>query len=192
MRALLLNGTIDTNPEIEKIHNIVINLLRQAQFHVNDILLKERNIAPCQGCFDCWVKTPGQCIIDDYGRKITEQLIRNELVVHLSPITFGGYSSELKKVIDRSIPIVLPFFRKFEGEIHHEQRYKERPSLIVIGYQDSQNSKQEETFRELVYRNSLNMVPLIYKALIYTKNQDISGFQTDFKNILEEVKRYYE
>jgi len=192
MKALILNGTRDNNPEMESINNMIIKLLRQAQFHVNDILLRERNIAPCQGCFDCWVKTPGVCRIDDYGRKIAEQMMRSELVIHLTPITFGGYSSELKKVIDRSIPIILPFFRTFKGEIHHKQRYKERPCLIVIGYQDSENGNKEETFKELIYRNSLNMEPKTHKILIFTKNQDISGFQTDFKNVLEEVKGFYE
>jgi multimeric flavodoxin WrbA len=192
MRALLLNGAIETNPEGEKIHKAIIKILRQAQFHVNDIFLKEKKITPCQGCFDCWVKTPGVCIIDDYGRKIAEQMMLSDLVIHLTPIIFGGYSSELKKVIDRSIPIILPFFRKFKGEIHHKQRYEIRPSLIVIGYQDNQIRNQEETFRTLIYRNSLNMDPLIHKTLIYTKNQDLSGFQRDFKMILEEVKGYYQ
>ena len=35
-------------------------------------------------------------------------------MVLLTPITFGGYSSEIKKAMDRSICLVLPFFRRVE------------------------------------------------------------------------------
>jgi multimeric flavodoxin WrbA len=192
MKALVLNGAEDVNTEIIQIHDLIISLLGEYHFRVDNITLRDKRIAPCQGCFDCWVKTPGVCRIDDYGRTIAEKTVQSSLVIHLTPITFGGYSSELKKVIDRSIPIILPFFRKFKGEIHHKQRYEERASLIVIGYQKTSIKVHEETFRELVDRNALNMVPPIYKTIIFTENQEISSFQAEIVNILEEVNAYYE
>jgi len=42
----------------------------------------------------------------------------------LTPITFGGYSSSLKKNGGSSkIQNVLPFFQQVNGETHHQKRY---------------------------------------------------------------------
>lgn len=55
------------------------------------------------GCFGCWVQTPGVCVIDDAGRDVARAVIQSDLAVFLIPVTFGGYSSELKKAVDRLI-----------------------------------------------------------------------------------------
>jgi len=47
-------------------------------------------IAACVGCFGCWVKTPGNCVIDDYGRETTRKAIQSDLMVGLIPVTFGA------------------------------------------------------------------------------------------------------
>lgn len=190
MNALLLNGIPDKDSKHRKIHDIITEVLKQNQFYINDILLRDRKVTPCQGCFDCWINTPGICRIDDYGRVVVQQIVKNDLIIHLTPIIFGGYSSLLKKVMDRSIPLLLPFFKTVEGEIHHKQRYENRPCIIVIGYQDNPNKKFEETFRKITYRNSLNFEAPLYKTLTYSMNQDVSELQNELNNILKEVKSY--
>ena len=84
-------------------------------------------IRPCIGCFGCWVQTPGECLIDDAARQIAPAIIGSDLVIYLTPVTFGGYSSELKKALDRCICLILPFFTKIDGEMHHKPRYDRYP-----------------------------------------------------------------
>jgi multimeric flavodoxin WrbA len=192
MRSLILDGIIELEENTRKIQNIIEQRLKQNNFHVNHVQLKDKKVTPCQGCFDCWVKTPGICRIDDYGRTIVRQIVQSDLVIYLTPITFGGYSSEIKKVMDRSIPILLPFFNTIEGETHHKQRYDERPCIIVIGYQKEKNKKLEETFKQLVHRNSLNFEAPVYECLTFYTNQGLTQIQSNFENILKEVKAYYE
>jgi len=192
MKSLLLNGAINSNPEDMKVHDLVSKVLKQNEFHINDIPLKDRKVTSCQGCFDCWVNTPGICRINDYGRTIVEQMVQTDLVIHLTPITFGGYSSQIKKAIDRSIPVLLPFFRMYDGEVHHRQRYEDRPCIIVIGYQKEQNLEFEETFKKLTQRNALNFEAPVYETIIFNTNQNYSELQTKFKTQLLKVKDYYE
>lgn len=59
--------------------------------------LRAMPIGACNACFGCWVKTPGQCVQDDPAREVTRACARADLVVLFTPVTFGGYSSELKK-----------------------------------------------------------------------------------------------
>ncbi len=109
------------------------------------------------GCFVCWVKTPGICVKNDIARDIARDIVQSDVLIYLTPIVFGGYSSELKKAVDRSIPTILPFFKNIEGEIHHKARYKHYPNLLVLGFLNYSNPEYEKTFRYLVKRNAINM-----------------------------------
>jgi hypothetical protein len=55
------------------------------------------------------------------------------------------------------IPILLPFFTRIGGEVHHPTRYGWEPRLAVIGVQAKPDPEAERVFRELVNRNAINM-----------------------------------
>ncbi|MHA2392686.1 MAG: NAD(P)H-dependent oxidoreductase [Promethearchaeota archaeon] len=188
MRALLLDGSLKIDAEIQELHSLLVSELERLGYKVENILLRDVKIAACQGNFECWVKTPGECKIHDYGRDIATKMVQSNLIIHFTPITFGGYSSELKKAIDRFIPTILPFFVKRKGETHHTYRYQSRASIIALGYLNSFDEEQEAIFKELVYRNSLNMGSPIHESIIYIKNQDKSGFMGEFSSILKKVE----
>jgi len=71
--------------------------------------LKDMNILPCRSCGSCGLKTPGKCVIDDDMPKIMKAIATSSLYVMLTPIRFGGYSSQLKKAVDRTMSMGFPF-----------------------------------------------------------------------------------
>ena len=79
-----------------------------------------------------------------------------QLMVMLTPITFGGYSSLLKNALDRQIPVLLPFFKKVKGEVHHALRYESYPTMLVVGSIDKEDKLHENVFARLAKRNSVN------------------------------------
>ena len=89
-------------------------------------------IKPCVGCFGCWVKTPGQCVIKDGYEKMGGLIHKAEEVVVISTYTYGCLSSFVKNVFDRSIGWVLPFFEIVDGEMHHKKRYPENKNISFI------------------------------------------------------------
>lgn len=186
MKALILDGTL--KKDYDMIRSAIIEQIKKYGYEVELIVLNENNIAACQGCFECWIKTPGECKIDDYGRDVAKKMVQSNLIIHFTPITFGGYSSELKKALDRFIPIILPFFTKRNGETHHEYRYEHRASIIAVGVLDKPNDEKESIFKELVHRNSLNMGAPIHEAVITSENQNTSDFINNFARILEIVE----
>jgi len=186
MKALLLDGRL--NNDFEMIRSSIIEVLERNGFELETILLRDVKVAACQGDFECWLKTPGECKIDDDGRDVTKKMVQSNLIIHFTPITFGGYSSELKKVMDRFIPNILPFFTKRSGETHHKYRYENRSSIIAVGVLDKPNEEKEFTFKELVSRNSLNMGAPVHVGIIYTKNLNKDDFINQFANILEKVE----
>ncbi len=59
--------------------------------------------------------------------------------------------------MDRSICLVLPFFRRVDGEVHHRRRYPGYPALAAVGVLGAPDEEQERIFRTLVERNARNM-----------------------------------
>jgi len=94
-------------------------------------------------------------------------------VVYLTPIQFGGYSYELKKALDRSIPIISPFFRKARGEVHHKKRYDRHPKVAVLGWSKRLAEDEGDIFENLVRRNAINMhTPKIAVGILGTGDAD--------------------
>ena len=159
--ALLLDGRRDGEPTLAQAHDALAGGLAAGGWAVDDWRLRDDRIAWCSGCFKCWTQTPGVCAHRDGGRTVAERWVRSDLVVFLTPVTFGGYSSELKKALDHMIPILQPFMQKRHGETRHPQRYPRRRDLLVVGTVPGGQADGPEaaTFRRLVERNTLNMQP---------------------------------
>lgn len=164
MKALILNGSNKDDQTSETAQQIIIEELHGMKWEVKTLILRDMKIAPCMGCFGCWVETPGRCVIDDMGRDIAMSFIQSDLTILLTPVTFGGYSSELKKGLDRSIGLIMPFFTKIGGEVHHKPRYKKYPSLMGIGVLSKKDEESERIFKTLVQRNAINFHAPAYAA----------------------------
>ena len=188
MKVLILDGTKSNNNESTKIFDLMLEELKKLNWDVASIVLEDKNIAYCTGCFGCWVQTPGECVIKDYEETIVRNMVHSDLIIYLTPIMFGGYSSILKKALDRQISRVLPYFVKVNGEVHHSKRYEKQQSLLSIGLVDKHDAEKEEIFKKLVARNAINMWAPFQRAIIYLNNEDVSEFSNNFNKALTEVE----
>lgn len=98
------------------------------------VITDDGTITRCVGCFECWVKTPGQCVIEDKYGKMGEWLGHTDRMIIVSQCVYGGYSPFVKNVMDRSISYVNPDFVMRHGEIHHKLRYKNQVKFEVYLY----------------------------------------------------------
>lgn len=78
----------------------------------------------CIGCFGCWIKTPGACVIRDRYGDMGQCLARCDELAIMSRCCYGGPSPFVKEVLDRCIPYIHPYFVMKGGEMHHRQRYE--------------------------------------------------------------------
>jgi multimeric flavodoxin WrbA len=188
MKALILIGSKTDDNESAKIHELMLEELKNLNWDATSIGLEDKNIAYCIGCFGCWVQTPGECVIKDYEETIVKKMVQSDLIIYITPIVFGGYSSILKKALDRQISRVLPYFTKVDGEVHHKKRYEKEQSLLSIGILDKPDAEKEEVFKTLGARNSINMWGIYQQAIIYTRGQDSLEFVNNFNKALKEVE----
>ncbi len=159
MNVLILNGgPADGRGALHRrIKEIAENEGRSRGFTVQAFDLDGLDIKPCRGCFACWLKHPGTCAIKDEQEPVLRAMAAADIAIWITPVTFGGYSSALKKSLDRMIPNILPFFIKVRGEVHHPARYNRRQRLAVLGTLPSPDEAAAAIFRGLVERNAINL-----------------------------------
>jgi multimeric flavodoxin WrbA len=158
IKAVLLDGSV--LDEMGTTREAAATFLRARGYQVEVIRLKEKEIADCTGCFGCWTRTPGQCVIPDDAVRVASEFATSDLVLFLTPVSFGGYSYHLKKALDRSICSLLPFFRKVHGKVHHARRYENAQRIVTIGLLPTRDEEAQKVFAQLVERNSYNMQPM--------------------------------
>lgn len=109
----------------------------------------------CIGCFGCWVKTPGKCVIKDRCDVIPSYMAQSDEVIIISPIMYGGYSQNIKAVMDRSIGYLLPYFRIVNGEMHHQMRHK-KSILFRVHFYGKCDKNERDIAERLVKANAIN------------------------------------
>lgn len=102
----------------------------------------------CKGCFDCWLKIPGRCCMADRSETIGSRIAVTEKVIFVSRSIYGGFSAPVKRVLDRSIPGVLPFFRWIGGRMHHVPRYQSQPDMEIHFYAAEDITQKERGLAE--------------------------------------------
>jgi multimeric flavodoxin WrbA len=157
MKALVLDGSREGDPLTPVAILGMVSALAGRGYDVQPVRLRELSIAPCTGCFGCWTRTPGECVFPDESRDVLRSYVGADVVVYATPVTFGGYSSQLKKLLDRLIPVLDPRFTVVGGEVHHRLRYRRYPKTVGLGTLPSPDPEAERLFATLAARNGLNV-----------------------------------
>jgi multimeric flavodoxin WrbA len=94
--------------------------------------LADRNIENCKGCFNCWIKTPGSCCIKDDMEGILKKYISSDIIIAATPIYVDSMSSHIKKVWERLLPVMEPYFECDGSGVKHKIRSRKSKSLFLI------------------------------------------------------------
>ena len=156
MKAAILDGSPANDNTGQRVYEALAAQFQAQGWEVEHFILREKKIGNCAGDFFCWVRTPGICNVKDDNLAIAGALATSDLMVYLSPVTFGGYTSTLKRMVDHQIQNVSPFFGKINGETHHKKRYQKNPDFLAVGWMEQADAKSERIFRHLVQRNAVN------------------------------------
>ncbi|MDJ0593980.1 MAG: NAD(P)H-dependent oxidoreductase [Pleurocapsa sp. MO_226.B13] len=183
-KIVLLDGRGTGDEDLSPILDILLNELHTSSAAVQTFSLRTIKMGSCFGCFGCWVQTPGICLEPDMGRNIARAVIQSELTILFTPVTFGGYSSEIKKCQDRWLPLVLPDFGIYHDEVHHRPRSKKYPRLVGIGIQRQPNDVEANLFKVLVGRNALNFHSPTYAADVVLSSDDPDKLRQQLHTIL--------
>ncbi|MGO9011545.1 MAG: NAD(P)H-dependent oxidoreductase [Bryobacteraceae bacterium] len=183
-KVVILDGTGSGDRDLAPILDVLSHVLGADGAQIETFPLREVKLAHCLGCFGCWIKTPGMCVEADAGREIAKALVRSDVAVHFTPVTFGSYSPELKKMVDRLIQLIVPYFEMDHGETHHPPRYAHRPRLMTVGVQRRPNPDEARIFKTLAGRNAINLHPPSYAAEVVLATDGADALRGRFESLL--------
>jgi len=105
--------------------------------HRLEIIELERNsVLPCRGCFYCFTKHPGVCVNKDLIPELKQKARNCRMLIILTPVLFGCFSSIIKNTIDRGMT----------GELGLQKEY---PIQFIIGYSNDINDEEKSTFIDI-------------------------------------------
>jgi len=118
------NTAIILNPFLEG--------MKEMGAEVELLFTKKLNVNPCQGCFNCWLKTPGKCFQKDDMQVLLPKLHEADILVLATPLYVDGMSAPMKNVIDRMVPLVQPFVELRDGHYRHVVREGHKYASLVL------------------------------------------------------------
>lgn len=157
MRKVSLISSLSEESEAVEYQKNLINNIKESAINLKLFDLGKLNIKSCSGCWGCWVKTPGKCVINDDMGIILKGMINSDLVLFLSNPVLGYVDGNMKIAMDRTIPLVHPYIEIVEKECHHHKRYKKYPQFGVILYSAASiEPEDKEIIKSLFNRYALN------------------------------------
>lgn len=145
--------------------------LKKDDYMVNANLCKNN----CIGCFSCWIKHPKKCIYKDKYSNLVDMLSKAEELIVISKNRYGCYSNNVKRVIERLIGYVLPYFRIKDKTLRHVPRYNTTLKITTMFYGNIDDN-DKKCLLNLVKANSINL--------------DAKSLSIDFFNNQKELKKY--
>ncbi|MFA7673041.1 MAG: flavodoxin family protein [Clostridia bacterium] len=139
------------------------------------VISDDGSIKPCIGCFGCWIKTPGQCVIRDNYGNMGETLSKCDELILISRCTYGGFSPFVKNVLDRSISYIHPFFIIKNGEMHHRLRYNRHLNMSVYFYSSGLTEQDRTIAKSLVKANAINLHGIVTEVLFEENAKAFGG-----------------
>ena len=138
---------------IHDLNEEVLNI----KFNENDKVISALDCSKnCIGCFSCWIKHPKKCCIKDEFFDIVEYIKNSDELIIISKNRYGSYSSDVKRVFERCIGYVLPYFTIRNNEIHHISRYDKKLKLKVYFYGEV-SGDDKVCIKKLIKANGINL-----------------------------------
>jgi multimeric flavodoxin WrbA len=180
-RITLINGIGNDDTGFEgALGGMIERCGSEARFDIFNV--RDMDIGYCCGCWGCWVKTPGECVIQDDMPAVLKSVVNSDLVVFISPLVMGFVSPLLKKVNDRMIPVVHPYVVIDNGECHHLKRYDHYPKLgLVLVDRDIDKIEGLGLISDIYKRMALNLKSEL--AFTVGSAGSVEGFENEIKRI---------
>jgi len=171
MKATIVTDKDYQNELFQELYQSVLAYLQDKQYESQTFNIGRNDLNYCMGCFGCWVKKPGECVINDMMADINRSFVNSEAVIYISPVIFGQCSANIKNAMDRWLPNMLPFFEtRPDGSTMHPSRYDVYPRVVFIGYGTDISEEDQQLFTDITKKHRNHTDVLVYQG----SDQDIT------------------
>ena len=136
MRVLALNSSPRTGTvsKTELMLDCLADGMREKGADVEVVNLHKKKIDYCIGCFTCWTKTPGKCALkDDMALELLPKYLECDMCVLATPLYHYNLNAQMKAFLERTLPIIEPFFVFENGVTTHPTRQPIPATVVLSG-----------------------------------------------------------
>lgn len=130
---------------------------------VEVVRLGDQSINACIGCWNCWLKTPGKCVMKDQMAEHYPDYVNSDTVVLLFDTAQGFINHQAKAFFDRTIPHYHPYIEIVDGECHHVARYERYPDLVFYFDTEGLTNQEEQVIEDFLYRTAYHFKSMVYR-----------------------------
>ncbi len=157
MKIIVINGAPrGTTGNTQTILNPFVVGLKEGGGSTDMVLLADKDIGTCRGCFTCYAKTPGVCAQEDDMPALVDRVGAADMMVLATPLYVDGMTSLAKVFMDRLLVFLEPRFMKDDAGLLHPLRRKFPGKIFLLsvcGYPGTFNFDPLVMHMERIARN---------------------------------------
>lgn len=160
MKILAINSSARTGDvsKTELVLNWLVKGMQEEKAEVEVINIHRRKINYCKGCFSCWTTSPGKCVYEDnMSKELLPKYIECDLFIMATPLFHYTINAKMKTFIERTLPMVMPFFKMRNGVTTHPMRSEPPPVVVlsVAGFPEMSVFDQLSSYVNFLFKNKL-------------------------------------
>lgn len=126
--------------------------LKETNNQVNYISVSHLKISTCYNCDACHTKEYGKCAIKDDMQDLLYEAAKCTQLILVSPLSWGSYSSKIKKIFDRLAVLGDTHYYVVNGELA-KGTVTSQSGLWAIGVKNNCSLEESDLFTNLVEEN---------------------------------------